>query len=365
MGKNILFVSNTANFQKFNQPLMIWLKQQKHRVFYASAGEERIKNCQQEFTVAIDRSPYSWRNFKAIGQLKRIIKQQNVDLIHCHTPMGGVVARIANALLGKNRAKVIYTAHGFHFYQGAPLLNWLIYYPVEKALSRFTDVLITINQQDYDLAKRKHFHGRQLKIDGVGVDIQRFKPANAQQKNALRKQFGFKKTDFIVVYVAEFIPRKNHLMLLDNYQALCRAVPNYKLVLLGKGELLDKYRQMYKNQAEFIGYSSQVDDYFKLADLTICPSFQEGLPINVIEAMASGLPVVASKIRGQSDLIKHGHNGYLFDLNNPQQMIKLVTKLAQDASLRHKMGRLNVKLADKYSVEKAVLATSKIYQELL
>lgn len=362
--KKVLFVSHVANFQKFNRPLMRYLSEAGYQVYYASAGEETIQDCYKSFSIAISRSPYSWRNIKGIWQLRKIIKQQKFALIHCHTPMGGVVARLANFLAGRDRTKIIYTAHGFHFFKGASALNWLVYYPAEKILSSITNAIITINREDFARAKRK-LKTKTHCIDGVGVDLSRFKPINRQQKTKLRQELGYSTKDFVVVYVAEFIPRKNHLMLLRNFQLLRELIPNYKLVLLGKGDLLEKYRQKYSGEAEFVGYSNRVDDYFKLADLAVSPSFQEGLPINVIEAMASGLPVVASKIRGQSDLIKHGQNGYLFNLKDDHQMIKMITKLAKNPALRQKMGRLNAKLADKYSVDKAVQATAKIYREVL
>ena len=148
----ILFVSNTANFSKFNRPFMRWFKQQGWRVDYASAGEEQIFDCDSQYTICIARMPFSLKNIKAYKELRNILIQNDYDIIHCHTPMGGFLARLTAR---KSKAKVIYTSHGFHFYKGAPLLNWLLYYPIEKYLAQYTDCIITINKEDFYLAKKK------------------------------------------------------------------------------------------------------------------------------------------------------------------------------------------------------------------
>lgn len=174
----ILFVSNTANFQKFNLPFMRDLRDKGWQVDYASPADEPVTECDNFVSLDMPRSPFHvLKILRAIKILRRHLEKSGYDIIHCHTPVGSVVARLAaRKLWGQKRIKVIYTAHGFHFYKGAPLLNWLVYYPVEKMLSRCTDVLITINEEDYQLAKRR-FHAKEiLKIDGVGVDLEKFAP---------------------------------------------------------------------------------------------------------------------------------------------------------------------------------------------
>lgn len=152
--KKILFLSNTANFSKFNRPYMRWFKEQGWQVDYCSAGEENVLDCDHQYSICIARSPFSLKNFKAFKQLKELLKNNEYDILHCHTPMGGVIGRLAAIKLWKaEKIKVIYTAHGFHFYKGAPLKNWLMYYPIEKWLSHFTDAIVTINEEDYEKAK--------------------------------------------------------------------------------------------------------------------------------------------------------------------------------------------------------------------
>ena len=152
--KKVLFLSNTANFSKFNRPYMRWFKEQGWQVDYVSAGEEQVQDCDNQYSISIARSPFSLKNFRALKELKKLLSENHYDILHCHTPMGGVIGRLAAKKLWKeHKIKVIYTAHGFHFYKGAPLLNWLLYYPMEKWLAACTDVIVTINEEDYEKAK--------------------------------------------------------------------------------------------------------------------------------------------------------------------------------------------------------------------
>ncbi len=152
--KKVLFLSNTANFSKFNRPYMRWFKEQGWQVDYASAGEETVLDCDNQYSISIARSPFSLKNLRALKELKKLLSENHYDILHCHTPMGGVIGRLAAKKLWKeHKIKVIYTAHGFHFYKGAPLLNWLLYYPMEKWLAACTDVIVTINEEDYEKAK--------------------------------------------------------------------------------------------------------------------------------------------------------------------------------------------------------------------
>lgn len=180
----ILFVSNTANFQKFNLPFMRDLRDRGWQVDYASPADEPVTECDNFINLDMPRSPlHILKILKAIKTLRLHLEKSGYDIIHCHTPVGSVVARLAAKRLWKQKKiKVIYTAHGFHFYKGAPLLNWLVYYPVEKKLSQFTDVLITINEEDYQLAKQKFRTKEIVKMDGVGVDLERFAPLGGKNE---------------------------------------------------------------------------------------------------------------------------------------------------------------------------------------
>lgn len=368
--KKVLFTSHLANFVKFNKPYMQWFQEQGWEVHYASQDEESIPFCNKHFKIDIRRSPFSIYNAKAYFQLKKIINCEHYDLIHCHTPMGGVVTRLAAIDARKHGTKVIYTAHGFHFYKGASLINWILYYPAEKWLSRYTDCLITMNEEDYQIAIAKHFRaGNIKKIDGVGVNLMHFSPPTSEEKQELRAEFGFEDDDFIMIYVAEFIPRKNHKMILRVLPTLIEKIPNLKVVFAGNGEglLLSEKLAHELGVAEkiyFLGYRSDVNRLYKLSDILVSASKQEGLPMNIIEGMASGLPVICTRIRGQTDIIINGKNGFVYALDNAVKFCEEVNTLYRSNELCEKFGNQNFLDAQRYSVEKTVAMMAKIYMEV-
>lgn len=366
--KKILFVSNTANFSKFNKPYMRWCKENEWKVDYCAPNDEVVTECDNHIDLPIPRSPFSKGTFACIKALRKILEEEQYDIIHCHTPMGAVVARLAAKKLYKQKKlKVIYTAHGFHFYKGAPLLNWLLYYPVEKFLSRYTSVLITINNEDYQFAKKKFRTKEIIYTDGVGVDLHKFISLEPKIKSDLRKKKGFNKNDFIVLYIAEFIPRKNHKIIFDILPELKKKIPNLKIILAGKGELLEFYKNFvlennYQDIVIFTGYTTEINEYCNISDVLLMPSFQEGLPISMIESIATGLPVVASKIRGHVDVIKSEKNGFLCDLKYSKSFIDAICNLYLNPELRNKIAKNNIEYAKNFSIDNVLSNTTSMYK---
>lgn len=255
--------------------------------------------------VDFERSPFNKKNLKAYRQLKRLMEQEHFDLVHCHTPMGAVLARIVAHQT--RTSPVIYTAHGFHFYKGAPLKNWLFFYPVEKYLSRYTDEQICINREDYQLAINK-FHARNVDyVPGVGIDLKNVIHLSKDEKEKKRQEFGVGPEKIVILSVGELIKRKNHETILKSLAKLKNTDIVY--LICGHGELqnylIDLAKQLgLQDQVQFLGYRSDIYEIYAMADLFVFPSYQEGLPRAMMEAMASGLPVVCSDIRGNSDLMK-------------------------------------------------------------
>lgn len=369
--KKVLFTSHVANFVKFNKPFMQWFQQQGWEVHYASLDEEFIPYCNKHFRVDFNRSPFSFDNVTAYFQLKKIVQAEHYDIIHCHTPMGGVVTRLAALAVRKSGTKVMYTAHGFHFYKGAPVLNWLLYYPMEKLLSFVTDCLITMNEEDYRTALRHHFGaGRIEKIDGVGVDLSRFHPVSVAEKLALREEFGFGREEFILIYVAEFIARKNHRLLVESLPLLAEKIPGLRVVFAGRGATLEHCKQYAQDLGvfefcSFLGYCNNVERLYSLSDLLVTTSRQEGLPINVIEGMACGLSVVCTDIRGHVDVIKPGRNGFLFPIDNKETFTDNVFGLFSDVDLRETIGSNNLVDVQVFSQQQAVARMAEIYRHYL
>ena len=310
--KKVLFTATVdSHILQFHIPYLKWFKEQGYEVHVATNGNEKIPYCDVKHKISFQRSPIKIDNIKAIFKLKKIIEEEKFDIIHCHTPMGGVVTRLAAIKARKKyKTKVIYTAHGFHFFKGAPLLNWIIFYPIEKYLSKYTDCLITINEEDYKLAKKK-FHTKDIElVNGVGVDASKFKSKMTdEEKLELRKKLGINKNDFVIIYVAELSKRKNQGMLIkvislineDKYQ-------NIKVILPGADSLNGKYQKMAKelgvdDKIKFLGYRTDIEKLMKISNLAVSTSRQEGLPVNVIEAMMVGLPIIVTNCRGNRDLI--------------------------------------------------------------
>lgn len=366
--KKVLFTSHTANFQKFNRPFMRMLREQGAEVHYASMGEEEIQDCDKSFVVPFTRSPFKASNIQAYKQLKQIIDRENYDLIHTHTPMGSVVTRLAARDARKKGTRVIYTAHGFHFFKGAPLLNWLIYYPVEKAMAKYTDTLITINDEDYQRAKKK-FKTDVRYVPGVGVDESKFKPRlTKKQRNDLRKTLGIKPDDFVMIYPAELSKRKRQMWLIDTLSGFMEQHPDAHLVLPG-GDSLDGKCQALAQQLglaaeiHFLGYRQDIPQLMMMSDLSVSSSSQEGLPVNLLEALAAGLPIVATDSRGHADLVKDGVNGYIAKKDDAQQFTEKVIDIYENKPTRVQMSKTSTGLLKDYLIDDIAPLMHSIYTE--
>ena len=369
--QKILFIANHKGFSKFNAPYMRWFKEQGWQVDNASPGIE-TGNVDMQYDICIERTPFSLNNIKAIFQLKRIIEREKYNIIHVHTPMGSVIGRLASLSAKKKyQTKIIYTAHGFHFFSGAPLLNWLVYYPIEKLLAKYTDILVTINNEDYQRAIfSKLSHGAIYQIAGVGVDLSRFHPISELDILKKRAELGLKPDDFVALYTAQFIHRKNHSFLIESLPYVLENVPNFKLIFAGSGETLEDCKKLanvlgVEKSICFLGARSDIPQLCGMSDIHISASKQEGLAINNIEAMATGCPLIISNIRGHRDVCVHGRNGYLYNLDNPQDFCYYIVKIAQNKKLQSEIGANNIKDAYKFSVEREVNEMAKIYNTVM
>lgn len=310
--KKVLFIATVdSHIKHFHIPYLKYFKELGYEVHVATGEDGEIEYCDRKITIPIKRNPIKIGNLKAIKQLKKEIEKEKYDIIHCHTPMGSVITRIAAKKARKKyNTKVFYTAHGFHFYKGAPLLNWIIYYPVEKWLSKHTDCLITINQEDYKLASKKFKANKIELVHGVGVDENKFDfEMTKEQRNELRKGFELEEDDFVLIQIGELNKNKNQIMSIDAMKELVVGNPKIKLLLVGKGELEEYYRQKIdeynlQNNIHMLGYRTDIEKLLKISDCSISLSKREGLPLNLIEAMFCDLPIIATDCRGNRDIAK-------------------------------------------------------------
>lgn len=345
--KKVLFVATVVkkHIMVFHIPYLEWFKKNGYEVHvaarndYTDLEECQIPFCDKFIDLPFERSPLKKDNFNVYKELKQIIDENDYEIIHCHTPIGGAVARLAARKSREKGTKVIYTAHGFHFFKGAPYLNWLVYYPVEKWLARYTDTLITINKEDYEIAKK--FRSKQTKyIPGVGVDTEKFKKEDIN-KVQIRESIGVKEDDFLIISVGELNKNKNHQVIIRAIEKLKNS--KIKYVVCGEGPLENELRELVNelgltNQVEFLGFRNDVSNLMKVSDLFAFPSIREGLSLALMEAMASGLPSICSDIRGNTDLIDEEKGGYLINSND----IVLFSKRIKACYMDNKIGELGL-----------------------
>lgn len=375
MPKKILFCATVDfHFKAFHLPYMRWFQEQGWEVHVAASGNMELPYVDARFDVPIQRSPLKLKNIKAYYQLKSIMDENQYEIIHCHTPMGGVLARLAARSARKRGAKVIYTAHGFHFCKGAPLMNWLLYYPIERGLSRFTDCLITINEEDYNLAKDHHFKARKIvQVNGVGVNEERFKPVTESEKHEMRLSLGYHPDAFLLFYAAEFNANKNQQSLIRIMDLIKNEVPQARLLLAGKGALKEPCLKLARelgleDKVDFLGYRNDLDQLLPICDLAVASSIREGLPVNIMEAMASGLPVVATNNRGHRELVRSNENGWVVnrDLHSEVVMAEMIKVLAKDKDLASRFGKTGRKLIEgRYAINKILHEKNLIYSEFM
>lgn len=371
MKNKILFTASVpSHIRAFHLPYLKWFQEQGYETHVACNDILDLPYIDKFWKVDFSRSPFSIDNLKAYIQLKKIIDREEYILINCHTPAASVVTRLAAKTTRKNGTKVLYTAHGFHFYKGGPLQYWVLFYPIELILSYHNDAIITINQEDFNRIKENGSNSSDYHIiPGIGVDNSRFYPLNTEEKKELRKRLNFPIDRKIIVYAAEFIDRKNHQFIIDAIAIYRKDFQDKVILFAGKGILEEKLMKLVKKLKldhiiKFIGFRRDIDKIFQLADLGVSSSKQEGLPINMVEAMMCGIPIVASRVRGHVDLIEEDYNGYLFDQNNFTQFINSIDS-ALNSNRYNYLSKNSLVIAKKFELSNSLDEISKIYKNYL
>ena len=374
---NLLYITNVAGKRMSYSFSGSALEAAKSLNFVFFAGANRAQataddmKCDEEkygihmLHIPICRSPYSYQNIKAYKQLCNIIRDNKIDYIHCNTPVGGLLGRLAGKKCGVK--KVIYQAHGFHFYKGAPKRNWLLYYPVEKWLARYTDALITINQEDYELAQknfRLRNNGNVYYVPGVGIDTTQY-----ASDDAVRQR---KRKDLDVNNESVFLISMGDLNKNKSYATAIRAVaaannPNLHYFICGTGPEENTLKKLAKklgvfSQVHFLGFRSDIKELLCASDIFLFTSRREGLSRSMMEAMASGLPCIASRIRGNTDLLEGIDGGFLCQTNDFADYADKINRLAGDETLRKRMGDNNRIAIRKFSMDTVVDSIKDIYE---
>lgn len=359
MSKKILYVASTlGHIKQFHFPFISELKRLGYEVHIAAfnnlSDNELLENF---YNVPFSRVPFKLCNITAYRKLKKIIKQEKYDIITTHTPIGGMIGRLAARKSRKKyHTKVYYTAHGFHFYKGASRLSWLTFYNIEKYFAKhYTDILFTINNEDYLLAQDK-FKCQIVFQFGVGLNTDRFKPISRVEKDKLRLKYQYNIDDIIVLSIGELNNNKNHRYLIDLFSKIVPNRPHVKLLIAGSGPLRDQLSDQIKhlnldNNVFLLGQRSDINSLIALSDIIASVSFREGLPMNILEAFGTAKAVLASNIRGHRDLIINGYNGFLINLDAKELAVSSLVQLIEDENLRKEFGDNSLVKSKDYSIQ--------------
>ncbi|AMO84784.1 colanic acid biosynthesis glycosyltransferase WcaL [Solibacillus isronensis B3W22] len=367
----IFFVASIySHFTAFHIPYMKYLQSIGYEV-WAAAGLGREDREILELinvkcvNVPFSRNPFDFKNIKAFYALKKIFKSEQFELVHVHTPVASLITRAAfrNSKIGK----MLYTVHGFHFFKGAPKLNWIIYYTAEKLAAKWTDYLITINEEDYRNAYNLLPVEKVSLVHGVGVEILSQRIEDIEKKN-LKEKLGLNSQSVVISYIAELNENKNHKFLLRNWSAIKQKNPNYELLIIGTGKKEMELKAFVEKEqlqgVHFLGYRRDVPVLLQISDIITLLSYREGLPKSIMEAMVAGIPCVVSNTRGLRDLVKPKGNGFVVNHDEHQDLVEAFTALNQK-QLRIEMGYKSKIFIEPFLIGKVLEEYKVIYKRLL
>ena len=367
--KKILFISNVTNkITNFSIP-SIYAAQRLGYEFHLAANLSNFKNESPEYSIKthhldIERNPFDKNNVKAYKQLLTLLRNENFDVIHCNTPVGGLLGRICGTKVGVS--KIIYTAHGFHFFKGARFVNRTIFKIAEMIMARHTDVIITMNDEDYLAAKKFKLKndGKVYFIPGVGVDTSKF---NNVDSSNLKEKLDLARNDIILIAMGDLIDRKN-------YETSIRAIAKTEneqihFLICGTGPNLENLKKLARNlniesQIHFLGFRTDIKELLSISDIFLFTTLQEGLPRAMMEAMSAGLPCIASRIRGNTDLIKEGEGGYLLEPKDSVGFSKAINHLVSNKEIKQTMKKVNLENIKRYDIESVKHEMLRIYKRI-
>lgn len=375
----ILILTTVGGFlPKFLEGHIQILKSLDAEIYYASNfsepayeydaayfGEHDIRT----IPLPIEKSPYQFRkNARALKRLVRFIREHQIDAVHCHNPVGGILGRLAGLLAGK-RVKVIYTAHGFHFYKGAPVKNWVVYYGAERLMAYCTDSLVTINREDYEKARgfRLKKGGRLFRIPGVGFDLEKYACRPRDRADA-RKILGVEEGEFCLVTGALLHPDKSYETILYALTHLSD-IP-FRYVICGEGPYRQQLEELtdrlgLRDRVTFLGFRRDMDFLLQGADVFVFPSVREGLGMAALEAMACGIPVIAADNRGTREYMEHGRNGIVCPAGDERAFARAIRELWENPDRRAAMGENALRDARPFGAEQAAASIREVYEKSL
>lgn len=356
--KKILYITTlSSTINAFLIPHINMLREKGYQVDCACSINQDIKINELDkdvniYEIPLNRNPIHPSNVKALKRLIKLQSENEYDIVHVHTPTAGVYGRLLKVKFPK--LKTIYTVHGFHFYDGAPMQNWLIYYPIERVMAKLTDTIITMNNEDYERAKKFNIK-ETYKINGVGVDLCKYNIKNLNKK-AIRNKLNLNEDDFVILMIAEVNKNKNHKQMVDAIEILKnKGIDNIKVICAGDGVILDEINDYIceknlKHNINMLGYRTDINELIAACDIGILMSYREGLPRNIMELMSCKKPIIGTNIRGIRDLIIDGVNGYLVNVSDYKQTSNKIETIYNNKNLLKKMSNNGYKMIKKYDL---------------
>lgn len=354
MPKKALYAASTySHLKNFHLPYIRFLKETGFEVTVLAGGEKKEIPCADVVWHApFEKKMASPKNFAVAFKIARLIKKERYDLVSTHTALAAFFTRLAVMMAGKGSSFVINTSHGYLFDGRTNPFKKAVLLAAEKITAPVTDVVFTMNRQDAEIAARHRLARKSiLRIDGMGADTSKF--LKTAPDVGLRERLGLREDDFVLICAAEFSKRKNQRMLIS---ALCGLPENIRLLLPGEGALFEVCRRQAREsglekRVLFPGHVAHMPAYYRASDVCVSASRIEGLPFSIMESMATGLPVVASRIKGHEDLIEDGENGYLYEYDDIEAFCSAVMRLYRDPGLSARIGLRNADSVGKYSIE--------------
>ena len=370
MRKKVLFCASTAShLLNFHLPYLKAFQEKGFEVWAAAANMREIPYADYTVELPFQKSMFGFSNVQAVFRARRLLKEQEFSLISLHTMLASAVVRAAVLLL-KKRPKVVNTVHGYLFGETSGAKKWAYLIP-EKLCARVTDVTMVMNEEDLRLAEKYRLAGNKLvKTCGMGIELSRYRALPAPEKSRRREGLGYSDKDVLAVYAAEFSNRKNQALLLRAFAQAAPACPRLRLILAGEGANWEACKNLaldlgLEGKVDFPGYVGQMEDWYPICDIAVSTSLSEGLPFNIMEAMACGLPVAASRVKGHVDLVEDGVNGLLFTSGGAGQLADCLKRLYEETALRESMGKAGREKVRAYALDEVFPEIMKIYGAVL
>lgn len=364
----ILYVTTVGQTMKFFEAFIQLLREEDNKVDIAcNENESKIPELYDKlgcktYHISCKRNPLDFSNIQAIKQIRRIVEHGNYDIVHCHTPVASVCCRLACLPLRRQKVKVVYTAHGFHFFSGGPLQNWLVYYPIEWLLSWITDLLICITDEDYNRAKR-HFHAKRTAyVHGVGVELDKY--PSQKETSYIKKALNIGESEKIILSVGELNQNKDHIVIVKALRYLEKDV---HYIIAGKGNQKDNLETIAReigveSRLHLLGYREDIPELMSVADVFALPSLREGLNKSLMEAMASGIPCVCRRIRGNVDLIDN-QGGSIVESEEPKAWAIAIDSILE-SDYKVLCGDYNKSKVKNFSMEIVLNELKSLYNDL-